>query len=592
MPSRIRLLMFFIYLGMIVLAGRLVQLQVFQYSKYATLARGNHQRTETIPALRGRIFDRNGTTLADNRIAVDLYYSGGPILFERQILEILGLERLPEVAKGEEVVLAANLPDDWVPTLAELSAGQANLRLEERIERYYPNPIAGPVIGYVQGPTADDLKRGYERSDLVGRAGLEAALEDTLRGRRGLKLVEVNVHGEVIREQVLAPPLAGKDVYLTLDLNLQRSAEKALAAGLADLNAGRKKLHEPYEKVAKGALVALDPQSGEVLALATAPAYDPNIFTRRPAPVDEIRSLQTDPAHPLLNRAVQAYTPGSTFKPVTASALLEKRLVSPQTTYRCLPFITFGGQVRHNWSYRDMGPMTVQEALAYSCNTWFYQAVIEAGPTSVIDVIANRARELGFGNHTGLELAERTGLVPDKAWKKERFNEPWYPGETLSVAIGQGAVLATPVQVARMLGVVATGGVAPRIHLVRKIGSQLEKIAKRRVKGRYWGSLQKGLRKTVTEGTASSRLKDFPVPTAGKTGTAETPGKKAGYEHAWYMGYGPYPLDKNSKYQPLVAVAFFENAGEGSRVALPAVKKVMQAYWKVPAKLPEPPKKP
>ncbi|WP_457631378.1 penicillin-binding protein 2 [Oceanithermus sp.] len=581
MASRVRLMLLLVYLGMALLAGRLVQLQVWQHGKYATLARGNHQRTETIPALRGRIFDRNGAILADNRIAVDLYYAGGPVRFERQILEILGLSALPAVEPGEEVVLAANLPDEWVPTLAELSAGQPNLRLEERIERYYPNPIAGPVIGYVQGPTAADLERGYERGDLVGRAGLEAALEDTLRGRRGLKLVEVNVHGEVVREQVLAPPQPGKDVYLTLDLELQRAAEKALAEGLADLNAGRDKLHEPHEKVAKGALVALDPTSGEVLAMATAPAYDPNLFTRRPAPAGEIRALQNDPAHPLLNRAVQAYTPGSTFKPVTASALLEKRLVTPRTTYRCLPAITFGGQVRRNWSPRDMGPMTVEEALAYSCNTWFYQAVIEAGPESVIETIAARARELGLGRRTGLELAEKTGLVPDRAWKKERYGEPWYPGETLSVAIGQGAVLATPVQIARMLGIVATGGLAPETHLVRKVGGIPKEVDVRQVRGRYWQTLQEGLRKTVTEGTASFRLRDFPVPTAGKTGTAETPGKKAGYEHAWYMGYGPYPLEPAGRTPPLVAVAFFENAGEGSRVALPAVKKVMEAYWRV-----------
>ena len=588
MPSRIRFLMLFIYLGMVVLAGRLVQLQVLQHGKYATLARGNHQRTETIPALRGRIFDRYGTTLADNRIAVDLYYSGGPIHFERQILEILNLDRLPQVEKGEKLVLAANLLDEWVPTLAELSAGQNNLWLEERIERYYPNQIAGPVIGYVQGPTAADLKHGYERGDLVGRAGLEAALEDALRGRRGLKLVEVNVHGEVVREQVLAPPVPGKDVYLTLDLNLQRAAEKAIEAGLVDLNAGRDKLHEEHEKVAKGALVAFNPKNGEVLALATAPAYDPNLFTRRPAPADEIRALQTDPSHPLLNRAVQAYTPGSTFKVVSASALLEKQLVTPRTVYRCLPAITYGGQQRRNWAAYDMGPMTVKEALAYSCNTWFYQAVIETGPRSVIDVIAARAHDLGLGKRTGIELAEKRGLVPDKAWKKERFGEPWYPGETLSVAIGQGAVLATPVQIARMLGIVATGGQAPELHLVKKINFILKKVPQHRVKGVHWKTLQEGLRKTVTEGTASSRLKDFPIPTAGKTGTAETPGKKAGYEHAWYMGYGPYPLDADSKYPPLVAVAFFENAGEGSRVALPAVKKIMQAYWKTSEQLPSP----
>ena len=582
MPERVRPLLFIIYFFMLLLAGRLFQLQIVQHGKYATLAQGNHQRTETIPAPRGRIFDRNGTPIAANRIAVDLYYSGGPILFESRILAILGLERLPEVPEGEEeVVLAANLPDEWVPTLAELTAGQPNLRLEERIERYYPNPIAGPVIGYVQGPTRRELEEGYERGDLVGRAGLEAALEDVLRGRRGLKLVEVNVRGEVVREQVLTPPVPGQDVYLTLDLNLQHTAERALAEGLADLNAGRDKLNEPHEKVARGALVAVDPTSGEVLAMATAPAYDPNLFTRRPAPAGEIRALQTDPALPLLNRAVQAYTPGSTFKAVTSSALLERRLVTPSTTYRCVPAITFGGQVRRNWSPRDMGPMTVEEALAYSCNTWYYQAVIEAGPTSAIDVIAERARELGLGKETGLELAEKRGLVPDKAWKKERYGEPWYPGETLSVAIGQGAVLTTPAQIVRMLSTVATSGRQPELHLVRKVGDRLTEHPTHTVGGRYWKVLQQGLRKTVTEGTASFRMKDFPVPTAGKTGTAETPGKKAGYEHAWYMGYGPYPLESGEA-PPLAVVAFFENAGEGSRVALPAVKKVMAAYWDVP----------
>lgn len=577
MPERVRLLLAFVYLFMLVLAGRLVQLQVFEHGKYATLARGNHQRTETIPAPRGRIFDRNGTPIAANRIAVDLYYRGGPVRFASRILTILGLERLPEVPEGEEeVVLAANLPDEWVPTLAELTAGQPNLRLEERIERYYPNPIAGPVIGYVQGPTAADLKRGYERGDLVGRAGLEAALEDVLRGRRGLKLVEVDVRGEVIREQVLTPPVPGRDVRLTLDLNLQRAAERALAEALGDLNAGRKKLKLPPETVARGALVALDPETGEVLAMATAPAYDPNLFTRRPAPASEIRALQTDPALPLLNRAVQAYTPGSTFKAVTASALLEARKVTPATSFRCLPAIRFGGQTRRNWSPRDMGPMTVQEALAYSCNTWFYQAVIEAGPREAIETIAARARALGLGDRTGLEIAEKRGLVPDRAWKKERFGEPWYPGETLSVAIGQGAVLATPVQIAHMLALIAGSGRSPPPHLV--LGARPP--AAKRVEGRYWRTIQAGLRKTVTEGTASFRFKDFPVPTAGKTGTAETPGKKAGYEHAWYMGYGPYPLESGEA-PPLAVVAFFENAGEGSRVALPAVKKVMAAYWQV-----------
>ncbi|AEB11216.1 penicillin-binding transpeptidase domain-containing protein [Marinithermus hydrothermalis] len=578
MPERVRALLVLIYLVLLGFTGRLFQLQVLQYQEYATQSEGNYLKTVTIPAPRGRLYDRNGVLLADNRIAVDLWYKGGPILFERRILDLLDLETLPEV-EGEPVVLKANLPDELVPTLAELTAGQENLELRERIERYYPNPISGPVLGYVQPANAAEVAAGYEPDDLVGRAGLEAALEEVLRGERGFKLVEVDVRGRRIREEVRRPPVPGQDVYLTIDLALQRAAEQALVEAVEDLNAGRRKLGLPLEEEARGAIVAVDPRTGEVLAMATTPAYDPNVFTRRPTDPRAIAALQNDPHLPLLNRAVQRYTPGSTFKLVTSSALLEHGYVRPDTVYRCTPYIVYGGQVRRNWAPRDMGDMTVREAIANSCNTWYYQAAIDAGPRDLVDVIAKRGLELGLGRPTGLEIAESQGLLPTRAWKREAYGEPWYPGETLSVAIGQGQVLVTPAQVARMLATIAMSGQQPELHLVRRVGADPVEPVVTEVEGRYWRVLQEGLRKTVTEGTARFQLGDFPVPTGGKTGTAETPGKRAGYEHAWYMGYGP--TDPSAPHPPLVVVAFFENAGEGSRVALPAVRKVMAAYWKV-----------
>jgi penicillin-binding protein 2 len=575
MKSRLYALMAFFLLAFGLLGLRAWQLQVLEHEKYALRSQGNYLKTERIPAPRGRILDRKGRVIAQDRLAVDLVYEGGEVAFKERLLPLLGLKELP---KGP-AVLKAGVPEHLLPTLAELVAGQKNLKLVERIERTYPNPISGPVLGYVLLANAEQVKKGYDPEEEVGQAGLEAALEPYLRGKAGVRAVEVNVRGERLRETILEEPTPGQDVVLTLDLDLQKAAEKALEEALEDINAGRRQMGLPPASRVKGAIVALDPTTGEVLAMASSPSFDPNLFAQRPVP-KEARALLEDRDLPLLNRAVQPYTPGSTFKLATGYALLEEGYVNPATTYRCSPYIVYGGQVRRNWATRDMGPMTVKEAIAWSCNTWYYQAVAQ-DPLGFVDRLAQRARLLGLGEATGLEVAEKEGLLPTRAWKREAWGEPWYPGETLSVAIGQGAVLATPAQVARMLSTLFNEGRKPRLHLVKRLGNTPVPPRLERVPGRFWSVLKEGMRKTVTQGTARHVLGDFPVPTGGKTGTAETPGKRRGLEHAWYMGYGP--AEPGTPYPPLVVVAFFENGGEGSRVALPAVKKVMAAYWKVPA---------
>ena len=575
MTSRLYALMLFFLLAFGLLALRAWHLQVLEHERYALRSQGNYLKTEGIPAPRGRILDRKGRVIAQDRLVVDLVYEGGEVAFKERLLPLLGLKELPKV-QGP-TVLKAGVPEHLLPTLAEITAGQKNLKLVERIERSYPNPISGPVLGYVLQANAEQVKRGYSPDEQVGQAGLEAALEPYLRGKRGVKAVEVNVRGERLRETILEEPTPGQDVVLTLDLDLQRAAEKALEEALADINAGRRSKGLPPATQVKGAIVAVNPQTGEVLAMASAPSFDPSLFAKRPVP-QEVQALLKDKDLPLLNRAVQPYTPGSTFKLATSYTLLEEGYVSPSTTFRCSPYIVFGGQVRRNWATRDMGPMTVKEAIAWSCNTWYYQAVAQ-DPLGVVDRLAARARLLGLGEATGLEIAERTGLIPTRAWKREALKEPWYPGETLSLAIGQGPVLTTPAQVARMLSTIVNSGEKPTLHLVKRLGPREVKPRLEPIPGRFWTILQEGLRKTVKEGTARHILGSFPVPTGGKTGTAETPGKRAGLEHAWYMGYGP--AEPGSPYPPLVVVAFFENGGEGSRVALPAVRKVMAAYWQV-----------
>lgn len=575
MKTRIYTLILLFTLVFALYGARLWQLQVVEYEKYATKSQGNYLKTEGIPAPRGRILDRKGRILAQDRVAVDVVYEGGEVRDKERILALLGLSELPRTK--EPTILKAGVPEALIPTLAELTAGQKAIHLVERIERFYPRPISGPVLGYVRRAGPEEVKRGYSPEEEVGAAGLEAALEPFLRGVRGIQAVEVNVRGEKLRKEILKEPTPGEDVVLTLDLDLQKAAENALEEALLDINRGRALNGLPPAQRVKGAIVALDPRTGEVLALATAPSFDPNLLSQRPVP-KEAQALFTDPDLPLLNRATQAYTPGSTFKLATSYALLEEGDASSATTYRCSPFIVHGGLVRRNWTTRDLGPMTVREAIAWSCNTWYYQAVLK-DPLGFVDQLAQRARFLGLGEETGLEVPEKTGLLPTRAWKKKALKEPWYPGETLSVAIGQGYVLATPAQIARMLATIANGGLKPRLHLVKRIGQEEVRYEPERVPGQSWKVLQEGLRLTVKEGTASFLLKDFPVPTGGKTGTAETPGKRRGLEHAWYMGYGP--TEPDSPYPPLVVVAFFENGGEGSRVALPAAKKVMAAYWKV-----------
>lgn len=580
MNNRLLLLLLVVYLIMGVYVTRLWQLQVVQYQGYALKSQGNTLRYEAILPPRGRLFDRNGKLIATNRLAVDLVYYGGPIQFSARILGLLGLGELPTIPPGsKEVILKTNLQEALVPTLAELTAGQDNLQLIERLERTYPRPISGAVLGYVNLPNQEQVNNGYDPNEMAGVQGLEAGLEGVLRGKKGVRLLEVDVRGERIREDVIREPQPGQDVYLSIDLEVQKAAETAITEALEDINKGRSLLKLPREGVARGAIVAVDPRNGEVVAMASGPSFDPNVFVRRPRDPKLTQPILLDPSNPMLNRAVQAYAPGSTFKLSTSSMLLEEKLASASTTFTCSALIVYGGFPRRNWARYNMGPMDARDAIAQSCNTWYYQAVIAAGPLEVVDRLARRSQELGLGRHTGLEILERTGFLPTRDWKRQTQDEPWYPGETLSYAIGQGQTLATPSQIARMLATIASNGKQAELHLVRQIGAEVIKPRLTTVEGQYWKVLQEGMRQTVVSGTARGTLANFPVATAGKTGTAET-NKQIGYEHAWYMGYGPVGNDTRP---PLVVVAFFERAGEGSRVALPAARKVMEAYWKIAA---------
>jgi penicillin-binding protein 2 len=574
----------FITVILALFVARLAWLQIVQHDQFATQSADNHFSPSTLRALRGEILAGDGKTiLATSRVAVDLVYKGvrkgGEIRFWDKIARLIGAnasEGLPVLARGQEKILKKNVPENQIYPLAEWISSQRMFELRLRTERIYPQGIDGNLLGYTQLAGPDDSKQGYELDDLMGAKGLEAGLETTLRGTNGLRYLEVDAAGRPVGERVQQEARRGKDVTLTIDLKLQRAAEKALLEGVKDINRMNTKNGVPLVQKARGAIIALRPSTGEVLALATAPHFDPNWFSTRPRPIEASKAMNDNVYLPTWNRAVRIFEPGSTFKLVTASTLLESPFGN--RTYSCTTNLRYGGRTKWNWNrVRNMGMLDARGAIAQSCNTWYWQAAIQFGPEGLANAVAKRATEFGFGEPTGIEMiGEQTEPVPSPDLYK-KLEQVWYPGMSLDLTIGQ-QVRTTPLQVARMLATIVSNGRRPDLTLVKAIDGQPAPVKPgTQLTGTKWSMLKEGMQWTVSRGTAVDVLgpREFPIVTAGKTGTAQT-GQGAHRDHAWYMGYGP--VDKPD----LVVVAFFQNGVEGHGAALPAVKKVMASYWNVP----------
>ncbi len=591
MISRMRLLLALMFTIMVIFTGRLMYLQFAMAEEFRALSTENFLEQRRIAPLRGRILARDGTVLADNRIAVDLMYWGGEIDFWDRISFMLDIQdepREPDPGDPKErrygTVLAWNIPDSLMPAIEELVAGQSSLYLRERIERTYPTNLAAQVVGYT---TEADPQRfpGYELGDLLGQMGIEKSYQEALFGSPGRELVEVNNRRVVLSSREILPAQPGQDVILTIDPKLQRAAEDVLASALQYINAERKRQDLPAdETVARGALVALNPKNGEILAMASQPSFDQNVFTRRPSSPEDIAALLNDNRNlPLLNRAVSEYPPASTFKPVTTSTLLEYNFVSPNTRFECSSSYRFLGITFRNWANYYRGNYNAAEAIADSCNTYYFRAAattenVTKGWGQLAESLTNRALELGYGQPIGIGIAEeKAGRIPTDAWSRSFKGYPWRPGDTLNISIGQGDVLATPVQVAQFLATVALDGRQVQPHLIKQAGEQPVEVSEKQIPGRFWGSIKEGLRLMVTDYGGRSFLgsqSEFPIATAGKTGTAQN-GKGPGYEHAWYMGYGPINDPE------LVVVVFIENGGSSTLVAIPTARDFMAAYWGV-----------
>ncbi len=598
---------------------RLWALQVISGERYLEEARNNQVRTFRVQAPRGTISDRDGKLLVSNRTgtAVQLWPAAfGDMPKEARTKVFVRLSKLLSVpVKDLNAALGRARNDPLTPvTVSEGVRGEKVAYLLEhqakfpgvqvaqtQLRRYEQGWLAAHVLGYVGEISREQLdaraRKGYAAGDRIGQAGVEAAYDTYLRGVPGVGEVRVDALGRVTSNRRYSQlPDAGYSVRLTIDADLQRAAEDALRFGI-------RLAHAQDEWAANGgALVAMDPHTGEILALASNPTFDPSIYVGRVQEKKLKRLADPKANHPTLNRAVAGlYPPGSTFKPVTALAAIQEGLLSPTEMIQCAPQRIVGEdkQVFANWNPFVNEPMELTTAIANSCDTYFYEVALRAyeRPDSPIQTWARR---MGFGQATGIEVGpEGPGLMPTPAWRKRTFKSPidkiWTSGDSVQLGIGQGDVLATPLQMTRFYALVANGGKLVEPTLVSRIEHAsadgdaavvVRRFASPRPKDigldptavRF---VQEGLYDATHApyGTSTSVFGAFPRPIAGKTGTAEKyvelPGYKGLRDQSWWCGYGPYGDPE------LVICAVIENGGHGGETAAPTALKVFERFFGV-----------
>jgi penicillin-binding protein 2 len=576
----------FAFLGLI---SRLVFLQVVSGERYTFLSENNRVRIKRVAGTRGMIFDRQGQLLVDSRPSFDLIFIPEDASDPQETLRLLAhylkrdekeLLKIFEDGKAraafDEMVLGRDI--DWSAVVAvethQLELPGVSLRVRPR-RSYADGPMAAHVLGYLGEINQRQLKllkdQGYVVGDEIGQYGLERRWEELLRGQSGGQQVEVDALGRRMRVLHEVTDVPGYTVHLTLDRELQATAYEAL-------------------KGKEGTIVALDVSNGAILALASTPAFDPNIFARG-IKSEEWSGLIKDQLRPLSNRATQGqYPPGSTFKIIMAIAALEEGVVQPEAYIQDPGFFPFGNRQFRDWKKGGHGAVNLHKAIVESCDTYFYQL----GPKLGVDRIAKWARAFGLGEKTGIALDdERAGTIPDTEWKRKRFRQPWFPGETVSVAIGQGYVTVTPIQLANMMAAVANQGKLYRPYLVSKVESLdgatvreygPELIRTVEMKTDTLSRVQKALADVVHgPGGTGGAARSPAILVAGKTGTAQVIEMKGAYlkseqlsyfnrDHAWFVSYAPVE-------KPQIAIAVLvEHGGHGGEAAAPMAKKVYEKF--------------
>ncbi|MCL5291841.1 MAG: penicillin-binding protein 2 [Actinobacteria bacterium] len=577
-----------------VLLGRLWFMQVMQGESYQKQADSNRRRIIPIDAPRGYIYDRNHKVLVSNRPGLAISVMPTIAQVNKGVIDRLAVLTGMTTKEINDKLSATNadplkprvikrdVDKKIVAYISEHQADFPGVDLTVETIREYPlGNLSAHVVGYLGEISNDELKAkksdGYDMGDVVGKTGVEKAYEWALRGTKGSQQVEVNAAGRPLRVLKNITPNPGHDLILTIDIGIQEAAEKALANGIAEAKAGR------FKKANAGAVVVMDPTNGEVVALASYPTYDPNLFLGGISSKNWETLTNPSSGYPLNDRAIMAaYPSGSTFKVITGIGALADGLTTASRTINCTGTWTgFGAEwAKSCWLKSGHGNVDFISAVAQSCDSYFYQLGYEFEKKGG-ERLQYWARVFGIGKQTGIDLpSEATGRVPDKKWKKE-FNkdfpeyQTWVPGDTVNMAIGQGDLLLTPLQLAMDYSAVANGGTIYKPHTVRSVVNSDGKVVydnkpvvtqKLPVSQEAIATMKEGLKQVVANGTAAGLFSGFPMPVAGKTGTAEVQGKD---DFAWFAGYAPAD---NPKY---VAVCVIEQGGHGGSAAGPVVRSVL-----------------
>jgi penicillin-binding protein 2 len=578
-----------------VLLVRLWTMQVISGSEYAAQAESNRVREVTTVAPRGRILDRHGKVLVGNRptlaVVAPAAVASDTALLSRlsALLDVPAADIKERVGTRKEAalalrVVAVDVPMDVVAYLTEHESQFPGVEVQTRAVREYPDgALAAHVLGYTGEISENEMASpefaAYDPTDVVGKAGAERAFESVLQGDRGVRTLEVDASGRPRRVIGETAPEPGRDVVLTIDAKVQKVAESALAQAMQDAH------RAGYYKAKSGAAVALDLRSGEVLAMASAPTYDPTVFLGGVS-TGEWRSLtSTESEYPLTNRAIMAqYPAASTFKAFTGLAGLQRGITRQWTTYQCRGRWTGMGRqwAKWCWNHAGHGTESFMAGIRDSCDTVFYE-IGYAFYKRHDESLQKFVRGFGFGAQTGIDLpGETDGRVPDAKWKRN-YNEDypeyrrWLPGDTVNMAIGQGDLLVTPLQIAATYGGIANGGEVMKPHVLKKVldsGGKPVLQAEPQVAFRpdvsdaNLGIMRTALRSVITQGTARAVFRGMVTPVAGKTGTAQVAGKD---DYAWFVGYAPAD---HPKYVVAVVV---EQGGHGGSVAGPAARQILSA---------------
>jgi penicillin-binding protein 2 len=571
----------FIILGLVIflVLAFYWKIQIWDHQKYWKLAEANHLRSLPIPSPRGLIYDRQKIILADNQPSFKVSWLKELIKTDSQTIERVSqllnlspeelktrIERYRWLQAFEPVIIKDNLKLEEVAVIEARKEEYPELQLQVEPRRYYSfGTTAAHVLGYLQEVSPEEIRnnpnRKWRGGEMIGKAAIEKQYDDYLTGQDGQLIETVDSRGRSLGEVNRIEPVKGKDLVLSIDLDLQKRAEELLRGK-------------------EGAIIVLDPKTGECLAWASSPSYDPNRFITRFSP-EEWLSIISDPAKPLENRVIRGlYSPGSIFKTVTALTSLATGLISAETTFFCSGSVNLYGKEFVCWFKPGHGNLNLAEAIKNSCNVYFYQL----GRRLNVDTIASYARTLGLGKTAGVDVpGEKEGLVPSTDWKKKTQGEAWFPGETISVAIGQGPVLVTPLQVAALTACLANRGIRVRPRLTRldsQTGPEQEKTG---LDSAWFEKIIEGMWRSVNDGGTGHGAFQPGFEICGKTGSTQVisrekaekmiqRGEQPAKTHSWFSGFAP-------RYNPqIVVTVLVEFGGMGGQTAAPLAGEIFKVY--------------